>query len=148
MRLTRQRLSGNIPRYIKQRDSYSCGPVAIVNYWKSIGLNANLSDIKIIGKIVGTDDYGTLPDQMEKIIGERFRSVKWGEFNRHLRSSRTAILDHVGHFFFIPCLLANRGKVGHVLVINNSDTYSTFTIKQMKWLLPRSQTLLCPVKRL
>jgi hypothetical protein len=148
MILTRQRLNGNIPRYIKQRDKFRCGPVAVINYWKAIGLGATYYDIKSLSKILKTESVGTFQDNLERIIGVKFRQGKWGEFKRHLLKSKTVILSYGDHYYFIPCFLMKDNKINHVLVVNDGCTYSTITIKKVKSLLSRSEMLLCPEKRL
>ena len=49
-----------MPRFIKQRDEYSCGPVAIVNALKWAGIKATYAHVKKYKRICKTEeDMGT-----------------------------------------------------------------------------------------
>lgn len=53
-----------MPRYARQLDGYSCGPVAIINAMKALGYKYTLKDVKRIGRLCETckvKGTGTLP---------------------------------------------------------------------------------------
>lgn len=48
-----------IPRYVKQNDDYSCGPIAIINALKWIGRKASYGSLKRIQKACHCDEDGS-----------------------------------------------------------------------------------------
>lgn len=55
-------------RYIKQRNYFECGPVAIINALKWLGFNAQGCHVKHTRKECGTDKDGTTSEAMRKVI--------------------------------------------------------------------------------
>jgi hypothetical protein len=97
------------PKYVTQQDDHSCGPVAVINYWKYCGLNVSYRDLKILSRILRTGPWGTYNDRMSSIFG-----VKW----KRKRSEPVPpfIVRSDNHFWFCPCEIK-----GGFLAINYSD---------------------------
>lgn len=66
-------------KYIKQRDTYSCGPVSIINALRWAGQNWGLKDVKYMSHRCNTNIEGTDIDDYEKVlyeIGRNFFSIR------------------------------------------------------------------------
>ena len=133
--LDRKCINGYVPRYISQRDSYNCGPVAIVNYWKFMGLKVSYKDVKIIGRMMGTKDKprGTFAIDMAQMVGEL-----WDAVSLEGLKLPAIILDN-NHYWFCP----NRCKGGFI-GINYCDreTYHFISNRRMKSILKKAEVLL------
>jgi hypothetical protein len=61
-----------MPRYVKQRDEFRCGPVAIVNVLKWMGCDATAKLIPGLCKELRvTKDYGTSESDLERALARR-----------------------------------------------------------------------------
>ena len=65
-------------RFCKQRDEYSCGPVAILNLYKWIGVDYKYSDLPWLQLMCGTNKDGTFDKDFNSAL--RYLSAV-GEFN-------------------------------------------------------------------
>ncbi len=135
--ILRSQIDGNIPRYISQKDKYNCGPVAIVNYWKYIGLNVTYKDVKVLSRILGTEKFpiGTYITILEKILCR-----SWSETNiPGLKGNLPAIIMEGNHFWFC----ANKCSGGFI-VINYRDrqTYHFISYRRMVSILKKSRVIL------
>ena len=135
--LSRSDIKGNMPRYISQKDKYNCGPVAIVNYWKYLGLNASYKDVKILSKILNTETFpiGTYVSAMEAILNKVLKTVSILK----LRDNLPAIFSNDVHFWFC----ADKCN-GWFIVINycNRQTYHFISTRRMKSILKKFEVLL------
>ncbi len=133
--ILRSQIDGNIPRYISQKDKYNCGPVAIVNYWKYIGLNVTYKDVKVLSRILGTEKFpiGTYWYAMANILGKVWKTISIEEL------STPAIFMDTDHFWFC----SHKCNNGY-LAINYSkrQTYHIISKRRMKIILKKSEVLL------
>jgi len=96
-----------VPRYLRQRDNFRCGPVAILNALKwayPYGCDGLMftkaNHLWSICKICKTDNYGTDSDDFHGTLRAYFPYVRRvfsptvAQINRHLGYSRPLILGH------------------------------------------------------
>ncbi len=54
-------------RYLNQKDTYSCGPIAIVNAFKWLGYSATSKDLPVLSEVCKLDKkYGTTIQNLDK----------------------------------------------------------------------------------
>ncbi len=113
-----------LPKYVSQHDGYSCGPIAIINYWKYCGLDTSYKDLKVIRKILRTRSWGTTYSRMSRIFG-----VKWKKKRCIKTLTFPFIVRYKNHFWFCPSKIK-----GGFLAINfaNNQVYHRLTISKMK----------------
>jgi hypothetical protein len=63
------------PRYIRQRDRYSCGVIAVINLLKYLGEGWFYRDHKLIKEWIGCTKNGTPPRSIEYAL---LSFIKWG----------------------------------------------------------------------
>ena len=82
-----------MPRFLHQRQKYTCGPVAILNALKFFGRRVTEKNLPKIVKITKCDPYaGTLPSGLEKGL----RAVKKGLFKlKKAKPSYSKLLTHL-----------------------------------------------------
>lgn len=61
-------------RYVKQRDSYSCGPIALLNILKWSGLRKTYKDLPILQKECKCNN-GTWPEDLQKAV-KKYSNLK------------------------------------------------------------------------
>ena len=131
--IKRSEIIGYMPRYISQKDSFNCGPVAVINYWKYIGLNVSYKDVKILSRILGTEQFpiGTLDITMANIVNKTWKTVS--------ELSLPAIVMNGNHFWFC----AHKCNGGFIS-INYCDrqTYHFISYRRMKSILKNAKVLL------
>lgn len=118
-------------RYVKQRDSYSCGPVAIINILKWLGVEKVTYKLLPFAQIIcncSTD--GTHDIDIEKamkyleITKKRKISPSIKEVDKHLISGGIILISYVtifddGHFSL--CVGKHDGKHGPYYRVINSE---------------------------
>ncbi|MFA5024169.1 MAG: C39 family peptidase [Patescibacteria group bacterium] len=78
-------------RYIRQRDEYSCGPVAIVNALKFIGINATHDSVCYVSMLCNCcRETGTEPEDIERA----FKALEV-KFKRKIFPTLKEIDDHI-----------------------------------------------------
>jgi len=93
-------------RFCKQRDRYSCGPVALLNIDKHFGRQATYKDLPRYRKRVrckrpdGTNPSGTYLHQMRKVLGRPSRR-KFEKAKEFLRSGGCIVVMVNEHYFII-----------------------------------------------
>ena len=85
-------------RYCKQRDDYSCVPVAILNALKWQGRHVTLKDLPYIKEKVGTTYAGTSyhcwKRKVAKLLKGKIRPLlKWHQFKKELETGKVFIID-------------------------------------------------------
>ncbi len=85
-------------RYLKQRDGYSCGPVAIMNVVKWAGLTFSYkNEIKFFQSICGCRPvFGTNHSNFEKALYTIAREVEGLKVKRVYKPKLWQIEDHLG----------------------------------------------------
>ncbi len=135
--LKRSNITGYMPRYISQKDKYNCGPVAIINYWKYLGLNVFYKDVKILSKILKTEYFpiGTYYFAMGAILGTIGKVISISK----LKNNLPAIIVDGNHYWFCAYICS-----GGFIVINYSGnkTYHFISTKRMKSILKKSEVFL------
>ncbi len=133
--IPRNQIIGDMPRYISQRDRYNCGPVAVVNYWKYLGLNVSYKDVKVLGRILETkrSPIGTYTIALANLLGKVWKNVSLEEL------SLPAIVLYGNHYWFCA-YKRNNGFIG----INYCDheTYHIISTRRMKSILKKAEVLL------
>jgi len=119
-----------IPRYIHQRDKRSCGPVAIINYWKFMGLKADYSDLRFLKKILGTNKDGTTLTVMAAFLNRKWKKVD--------KIRCPAIVNDDTHFWFCPYSCTG----GYITINYGIGTYHFISNRRMKSILKTSEVLL------
>ncbi len=129
-----------MPRYVRQRNDYSCGPVALLNALKWAGRKgAYRKDIELLKAECGTTRKGTPFANM--VYAARFhrgyfsvtskRNVTIADINAHLRRGGAVILGSVStildpdayHYFLITERIGLRGEASYRTV--NFDRRAT-----------------------
>lgn len=109
-----------MPRYVRQRDLISCGPLAILNALKWAGIRATVGrDYKRLRRLTGvTASYGTTSFDMDRVLFKtrglmvrRARKNTMRELQKHLEKGGAVVA--VCHSHFRPKF----GKEGHALFI-------------------------------
>jgi len=138
--LTHSDIDGKCPRFITQRDKYSCGPVAVINYWKWVGLPARIQDLRFVKRILKSKiQSGTANDKIAKMVGGYWEPVAWTKFYNYLKAHNSALITHKKHCWFVPCLL-NKERVLHINY--NAMTYTSLTIKETQKIIKTAQVIL------
>lgn len=108
-----------MPRYVRQKDQFSCGPIAIMNALKWAGIRTtyktHFREIRTLCKT--TASWGTTPENMTATIRKYCRCLNFTtkslvtlrEIDEHLASGGAVILeywfrdemDYDGHYVFI-----------------------------------------------
>ena len=135
--IPRTQIRGDMPRYISQKDRYSCGPVAVINYWKSLGLKATYQDVKSLQRVLETQEYpvGTYWYAMANILGTIWERVSLSKF----RDSLPAIVKNDNHYWF-----CSNACNGGFIAINYCDrqTYHFISRSRMVSTLKIAEVLL------
>ena len=133
--ISRSEIGGNMPRYISQRDRYNCGPVAVINYWKYLGLRATYQDVRVLGRILETERFpiGTYTIALANLLDKLWKTVSLEKLRL------PAIIQDGKHFWFCPHK-CNGGFIG----INYCDhkTYHIISNRRMKSILKKAEVLL------
>jgi hypothetical protein len=150
-------------RFLQQRDSYSCGPIAIINLFKWCGMRAGKKDIPLFRRMLGTNiPFGTKQGSMSRLlkhtIDRRIAKVKlvkhisFGELKKAMKAGACAIAHwtylidgkYEGHYAF----MAERTSSGTWVVANEvpgelffSDKEIQKRIRTSKRLAPHWETL-------
>lgn len=114
-------------RFAKQRNTYSCGPVAIINALKWAGRNITyIKHFKKIKKLCyTTSEYGTTPDGItnalehyKKYISfERKELITLREIDQHLSEGGALILE----YWFKECGNNYDGHYSFIFRMNEKD---------------------------
>ena len=113
-------------RYCKQRDRFSCGPVAIINALKFFGVKATYKDVPKYRKLTNCRrPHGVKRKYINKPLQNIFKCTKINnptmrQLDDFLKKGYPIILSHLirknaktwGHFIFIP----RRERDGFVLI--------------------------------
>jgi len=98
-----------MPRYIRQKDFTSCGPVALINILKWFGCNVSYKDYieiarglcdHISGSDGGTEDKGMARAlKAHKISFKKIKNPTLVQLDKHLDSGGIILLDYA-----VPCM--------------------------------------------
>lgn len=111
-------------RYVSQRDSYSCGPIAIINTLKFLGINITYKALPYIRMLCNCKiNYGTDEEDIEnvlKMFGIRFKGIHHPtlkEIDKHIECGGAILLNYsfgidIGHY----TLCIGRNKTNYFLV--------------------------------
>ena len=91
-------------RYCKQRDRYSCGPIALINIAKHFGQRATYQDLLWYQHLVDcTRPDGTFSRNVSKVLGRATRRT-WAQAKQFLRVGNCIMVqnrrDH-GHYYLM-----------------------------------------------
>jgi hypothetical protein len=147
-------------RYLRQRDTFRCGPVAVLNLAKWQGIRATREHLAAYTQLCKCrKNKGTYSTNLSYAVGKRGRQMSYDEFKRRIEAGRSAIvLTHAmrrsqgasrykhGHYYFVPALGTRTddasGKIIECgfLAVNFIDTETKTIISwpYMKWLLKHS----------
>ena len=127
-------------RFLRQPDSFSCGPVALLNLdkWRGIKVTAkNLPQYKRLCKC--STEVGTYPSQLDRVLGKRGRRLSYQQFKAH---HGAAIIDFTvrngGHFFLVIGWGTNGKDFGWV-AINSKHTINLISAQGMRSILRSSK---------
>ena len=126
-------------RYLRQKDEFHCGPVAIINAMKWVGINASArSHLNQLSKECGTDKYGTYPQRFGRVLSKYVRAHYWERpftpgLKNHLSFGRAFVLGHsfvrnddIVESHYTLCI--GRDSGGYIMV-NDVHTYNGEIIK-------------------
>lgn len=139
----RPQLTGLTIRYLKQRDPYCCGPVALLNYWKWYGHRVTFKGhFKLAAERCRyIKPNGTYRNCLSKAVSKRQRKATWLQVKRALLADKSIIVSTAypegGHIWFISNLLVD---CKHVVAINYNyrHTYSVLPYQAVVALLRNS----------
>ncbi len=106
-------------RYVKQRDNFRCGPYAIVNLLKWMGVNATTKTVHLFCVLMKTNQKGTRRSDMTKALS-CFKSMI--KFKHKTRPTAQDLRDHVSKGG--SAIVLNRwwdmklGPVGHYFLVD------------------------------
>ncbi len=105
-------------RFCKQRDHYSCGPIALLNIDKFFGRRVTYKDLPRYRKRVQCKKtQWTTTQAISKILG-RARRKTWPAAKRFLQSGCIVVqTKRIGHFYLM--VTNGRGDIGIVNVYRN-----------------------------
>lgn len=115
-------------RYCRQRDKFRCGPIALLNTMKWVGLpNVTYQDVFRISKMCGcTPPWGTEPSKLTTAARQLFGTecvirsgrVTYRQLKEHLSGGGVAIL----------CYFDKQIKHGHSIFIYRVSDYFFWTV--------------------
>ena len=131
------------PRFVKQKDKFRCGPIAIINALRWAGIDIKYNEVKPIGELCGcVAQGGCVPIKFDlalrKKVGEYFK-VKlvaapiFPEIEEHLRSNGIIVLyyrwvqdskNKTGCHYTLITGISDSG--GTVYIVNRSRIEKTF----------------------
>ena len=129
-------------KYVKQRDQYTCGPVALLNLDKWRGLSPTYKDLPRYKRLCKTDSTGTQPRQFEKVVGKRGRKLSYSQIKKHPGAFilNTKWPEDGGHYFLVLGWATDGTHFGWLCVnYLEGQTYVLISPATMKWLLKRSR---------
>lgn len=143
------------PRYLRQYNNFSCGPIAILNALKWAGRRVTYAyhyeQLAVdCGLKADEDDYGTDNRDLDRVLrmhGKDYYTVRkpktptFEEFEQHLKNGGSAILCYLhydeegpeGHYAFFPEYL----EESDIFVGINDKMYETYTERTRTELLNR-----------
>jgi hypothetical protein len=139
-----------MPRYCKQRDNYSCAPIAILNALKWTGKNKTLKDLsKLKKELQTTKQDGTYFVPEQKVVQKYFKSTYFRDldfktFKKYLLQNKAIIFrytffsktgEHFAHSNFVSGIKDDKYIVAHNFFADKST--SLLTKKQMQFWLNR-----------
>lgn len=138
-------------RYLRQRDQYSCGPIALINAAKWAGLNITRRSLRTVIEMCGsTVSIGTHYAALTRVIREDMDGLFILSGTRR-RPTATQIIEHlrhhdralvliyfhrtragsvVGHFTFMPGAIRDEDE----LLLVNAVRGQTTTVYDRAWL--------------
>jgi len=129
-------------RYIRQRDQFSCGPVAIINTLKFLGCNITYKDLPLVQNLCKCKSPdGTNPENLEKALSmlgicfERKIKPSLKDIDGHIKSRGAILLNYcisMGHY----SLCVGKSGTNNYTLINDLDDITisgcdSLTIKHM-----------------
>jgi len=105
-------------RFCKQRDDYSCGPIALLNIDKFFGRRVTYKDLPRYRKRVRCEKKigGTATRYISKVLGRAGRKT-WPAAKRFLKNGCIAVqTKRVGHFYLM--VTNGHGDIGIVNYCN------------------------------
>jgi len=135
-------------RWLRQRDKFSCGPVALINLDKWRGKSVTNRDLlQYRRRCHCRQPRGTVVANFSQIVGQPHRHLNYQRFKRHLLSGGVAIINIVwangcGHFFFVRGIAeCSDGRQGF-LAINfiTGETQTLLSWQRMVTMLREGQT--------
>jgi hypothetical protein len=110
-------------RWLRQRDKFSCGPIALINLDKWRGKSVTNRDLpRYQRRCSCRHPRGTVIANFSRIVGRPHYRLNYRRFKQHLLSGGTAIINivwayGVGHFFFVRGVAErNDGRRGFLAV--------------------------------
>jgi hypothetical protein len=132
-------------RYLRQRDHYSCGPVALINYHKWLGLPATGRQLKRYQRICKCRrPNGTHPHGFSTAVGKTHHFVSYQNFKKYLQCGGCAIINAKvpsgRHYFFVAGIAQRSdGKISFLAVNYCVDeTLTLISWAEMRSILRRS----------
>jgi len=129
-------------RYIRQRDQFSCGPVAVINTLKFLGCNVTYKSLPLVQRLCKCKSPdGTNPEDLEQalsVFGISFkRKIKPSlkDIDNHIKNHGAILLNYcisIGHY---SLCIGKNGKNNYTLVNDLDDVTisgcDSLTIKHM-----------------
>ena len=117
-----------MPRYLAQRNDYTCAPIAIINAEKWTGIHSTVKRLPELISACRTSKTGTYIDDWEKVArsNPHFRMRKWREPN--LRATRKHLLAGGGLFMDYVCF----DEKHHIVFIAGITYWYRTTVWEMK----------------
>jgi len=153
----RTRLTGG-PRFLGQRDSYHCGPIALLNLDKWLGCKVTRRDLPHYTKLLGCcRRHGTPAENFWRTTGQNGGPLTYRRFKRQIESGTAAVVltkyparNGPWHYYLVPCTGCQVQDKWHGFIAINfaraRGTVTLLTWPHMKWLLRHSTVWLFPRK--
>ncbi len=135
-------------RFIKQKDGFRCGPVAIINALKWHGEPATYKDIKVVSKILKCKRSGTHTDNVDRVVKKLFNVSRdkplLKDLNSHLDNEGAILIQFrwpntkTSHYTLIT---KRKGQCYHFINLYNDQTHSVIKKSTFKKFIKRTKFL-------
>jgi hypothetical protein len=151
----RSRLSDG-PRFLGQRDSYQCGPVALLNLHKWRSRKVTRRDLPRYTALLGCcRRHGTPEENFTRTMGAAGLRLTYRQFKGEMEYGKAAIVltknKRIYHYYLIVGIGHCTSDRRHGFIAVNFDrrrgTVSLISWPYMKWLLKHSKLWLFARKR-
>lgn len=143
-------------RYIKQRDDYSCGPVALINILKWLGRKCTYTDLAMVKRLCNCNQNGTNSHNMENALrvlgikGKHVSNLNLLEAVKHLEEGIILLdafisedEDNIENYHYFLCVDYDDYHF-HVINENYGETNTCLTWREFEdyldceaWLIRR-----------
>lgn len=143
-----------MPRYVKQRNTYSCGVIAVINALKWAGYNFTYDQLyNVLSEVLQTNsEIGTEEKYLDKVLklfGSKVfsvthvKSINFKQLNKEIEEGHAVILlthtddhDKDMHYFLV---IGKQDKKFIAINLFTNESESLITEKQLRFYLDRKK---------